>query len=404
MANEFLDPNIGRLGGFGWAASRAADVFNKSQSGFEAVFLTPLLYSHSQPGLAVTNGTRLLYRSGRRYKDSARLLYERIDILLTIDYRTDYNVIFDCAPLTPIVTWVRDPRSPADIDKMMSLRIPGSKKTALPGLHTNNTRDLSKYIQPGRLFKRPVILGNKMPYLSAKHTSVYGLPPTNHELPNPDLINYQEYKPNASGHPRVIYLGRLDPIKRPWLFIELARNFPEVEFLMLGKDHFADKGGWTPEDIPENVKILGHLSGKKKYDLCASAWVLVNTSIHEESPVSVFEALASETPVLSYEDWGGIVERFGIAIGQHRGTGLEGIPSLTEGLDQLLREHSLRHALGRAGHLHVRQEYTDRRFLGCFRDICKAAGLTLPGERIRPSPVTLHETSVDELRTLSEEP
>ncbi|MEX0685089.1 MAG: glycosyltransferase family 4 protein [Balneolales bacterium] len=372
IANEFMDENLGRLGGFGWAAKRAAEVFSQSQE-FEPIFLTPLPYPDVNRSTGVSNGTRIIFRSGRKYLDMLRLLPERIDILLTIDYRTDYDVVFDCLPMTPIITWVRDPRSPDDIDKMMTLRFPGSNSTDIPGLHRNDSTALSAYVQPNRFFNRRVILASKMHYLIAKHTSTYNMPSSNFVLPNPDVINYEDFRHKPSPHPRVIYLGRLDPIKRPWLFIELARYFPDVEFLMLGRDHFEGNGGWQLENLPENVKMLGHVSGTEKYELCSSAWVLVNTSLHEESPVSVFEALASETPVLSYEDWGDIVKSFGISIGQHTGNGLEGITHLVDGLDQLLSNHNRRQALAKAGHHYVKNEHNNQRFLSNFKNIYDAA-------------------------------
>ena len=40
----------------------------------------------------------------------------------------------------------------------------------------------------------------------------------------------------------------LDPIKRPWLFAEIAKHFPDVEFLFLGQSHFRGEGAWEIRD------------------------------------------------------------------------------------------------------------------------------------------------------------
>ena len=128
-----------------------------------------------------------------------------------------------------------------------------------------------------------------------------------------------------SEKPRVIFLARLDPIKRPWLFVELARFFPAVEFLMLGQPHFHGPGSWEAGDLPPNVKLLGHVEGTRKHQLVSSAWVLVNTSIHEGLPTSFLEALARETPLLSFTNQEDVVSRFGIYVPGVAETGRTGL-------------------------------------------------------------------------------
>ena len=49
--------------------------------------------------------------------------------------------------------------------------------------------------------------------------------------------------------------------------------------------------------MPPNVKLLGHLDGEQKFQFLSSAWVLVNTSIHEALATSFLDALVCETPL-----------------------------------------------------------------------------------------------------------
>jgi hypothetical protein len=86
------------------------------------------------------------------------------------------------------------------------------------------------------------------------------------------VIDYAAPLPGKSDGPRVVFLARLDPYKRPWLFVELARRFPGVGFLLLGRTHFSGLGSWTPEAVPPNLKVMGHLDGAEKLRLLASAW------------------------------------------------------------------------------------------------------------------------------------
>ena len=119
-------------------------------------------------------------------------------------------------------------------------------------------------------------------------------------LPYP--LDFDRGEITKSPKPRVVFLGRLDPIKRPWVFVELAREFPHVEFLLLGQSHFHGPGDWEPTNIPHNVRFLGHVGGEEKRALLASAWLLVNTSIHEALPVSFLEALVFQIPIVSCQN------------------------------------------------------------------------------------------------------
>ena len=88
----------------------------------------------------------------------------------------------------------------------------------------------------------------------------------------PNIVDAVDGPVTKSQTPRVIFLTRLDPIKRPWLFVELAGSFPAVEFLMLGQSHFHGPGSWAVADLPPNIKVLGHVEGILKHQLVSSAW------------------------------------------------------------------------------------------------------------------------------------
>lgn len=146
---------------------------------------------------------------------------------------------------------------------------------------------------------------------------------------------------------RVLFLGRLDPVKRPWLFAELAARFPEVEFAFVGRPHFEGEGAWRPEGLPRNVRMLRRLDGRSKTEVLSSAAALVNTSIHESLAVSFLETLACETPVISCQDPESVVSRFGSYVGRFDGDGRDALPHFAEALARLLRDREERARLGR---------------------------------------------------------
>jgi len=195
-------------------------------------------------------------------------------------------------------------------------------------------------------------------------------------LPNP--IDLGAGGVPKSPHPRVAFLARLDPYKRPWLAVELARRFRDVEFLLAGKAHYHGPRAWRPADLPSNVRLLGHVNDRDKVHLLASSWVLLNTSIHEGLAVSFLEALACGTPLLATVDPGGVVSRYGIFAGRFDGTGLAALPALEAGLRRLLAEPLLRDILGARGSAWVSSTHSRRRFLEALTALVRRAGLPPP--------------------------
>lgn len=383
VANEFFDPKIGRVGGFGWAANKAADVLmNHPKSNAEVSYITAEIMNGCSSNGSALSDISLITLTGNRLQKIAKMLFRRIDILLTIDYRSNYRGVFNALPFTPIITWVRDPRTPDDVKKIETLKIPGKEYVVPAGISVHNTQDLSAYRERPFPLKNRVTLANKMPHMKETNFEVYDVPGSEMILPNPNVVDYGSVKVKKDETPTIVYIGRLDPIKRPWLFIELAKEFPKANFLMLGKNHFTGEDGWRVGDLPYNVKLLGHITGDEKFRILSSAWVLINTSIHEESPVSVLEALAYEVPLLSYEDWGNLVSRHGIAIGQHPGTGMDGLPALADALKLLLENKDLREEYGKTGRAYVEKEHNDEVFLSSFREICLKSGITKAAKSI----------------------
>jgi glycosyltransferase involved in cell wall biosynthesis len=377
LANEFMAPAIGRTGGFGWAARQVARVFAEHpEQGVDVVFVTGELRSTSSADETVVHGTRLLFRQPRRrvWRTRRMLARERLDLILAIDYLPDYRAIFWMVPRVPIVIWARDPRTPDDIRRIGTLRIPGQEDVVPQGIEPFDARSLGRFSRIAALIGRPVLLASKMAHIAAKLPPTYGMESAG-VLPNPDVLDYASCLAPKADHPRVVFLARLDPYKRPWLFVELARRFPDVEFLILGRSHFQGPGSWQPVDLPANVSLCGHVDGAEKVRLLASAWALVNTSIYEESPVSMLEALACETPILSCVDSGDIAPRFGIYTGRFDGTGMEALPALADGLGRLLRDRAPAAALARAGREWVTAEHSTARFFEAFDRLCARAGV-----------------------------
>lgn len=375
VANEFFDLSLGRMGGFGWAARQAATTLRAAEGGrFEPVFLAGEIRARADEPDPVAHETRLVLRRADEAEHARRVRDEGIELLLSIDYRPHYEALFRLLPHTPLVVWVRDPRTPEDIARIRTLRIPGAGDETPAGIMTPDCTSLGRVVAESAAHGRPVLFATPAPPLLAKIPGAYGVPAADGSF-LPNIVDRAPAGPIVkSPRPSVVFLGRLDPIKRPWLFAELARHFPCVDFVFLGKPHFCGKGSWEPSSLPENIRMSGHLDGPDKIRVLSAAWVLVNTSIHESLAVSFLEALACETPLLACVDGAGTVTGHGVFAGRHDGDGLEAIPSLVAGLSRLLDDGEFRTRLGREGRLWVGETHQPARFGREFGRLCATAG------------------------------
>jgi glycosyltransferase involved in cell wall biosynthesis len=270
-----------------------------------------------------------------------------------------------------VIVWVRDPRGPRDDAQVSSIRIPEEPQTTPRGLQAVDCTSLAGVVRCSRWLRRPVLFATPAPSLAAKIPEAYGIDPPEVAF----LPNIVEIEPTGEKSPRpsVVFLGRLDPCKRPWIFVELARRFPSVEFLMLGQAHFEGRGAWQPRALPPTLRALGHVGEEEKARCLASAWALVNTSPHEALAVSLLEALACETTPIASVDPEGVLSRFGVRVEGAEGDGLAALPRFVAGLARLLGDAALRARLGREGRRWVSSTHNADRFGEAFGALVRRA-------------------------------
>jgi glycosyltransferase involved in cell wall biosynthesis len=155
--------------------------------------------------------------------------------------------------------------------------------------------------------KRADALFCQAKYVILKCKKLYGLKKNPQFLPNP--VDIPEKEIRKAEEPTVLYLGRWDKRKRPEYFIELAKYFPEVNFLMAGNPEATIIKKYN--NLPSNIKILGLLYGEKKKEILEKSWILVNPAIRECLPVAYLEALSYKCAILSYTNPDGFASNFG---------------------------------------------------------------------------------------------
>ena len=100
-----------------------------------------------------------------------------------------------------------------------------------------------------------------------------------------------------------LFAGRLSPEKGPDFFVHLAREMPDLQFVMIGPQITRPNvENYLKASIPQNLFCLGRLSGKDLHDCFNSAGILINPAKSKYGGNVILEAMASKTiPIVSVE-------------------------------------------------------------------------------------------------------
>jgi len=281
---------------------------------------------------------------------------KQYDAYLSIEF--EYSKILDYEERddVPLLVWVQDPRPWSEWREINTVQ-----------LHREycyyNQRDydlVHEWYRQGR-----VQFATQASFLTPKAIDLYRLP---NEVDMPRIANpvEQDDSFDVMRHPKknsIIFLGRLDSVKRGWIFCEIARLLPDYEFHVLGSagvnDHARSasllesyRGGRVP-----NLFFHGHVEGEQKQSLLRDAKVLVNTSIHEALPVSFLEALSCGVLIVSNRNPDSLAARFGVWVGEVLGDGIESAPRFASAICTLLSDEATRRKLSEEAVAYVRRQH-----------------------------------------------
>ena len=190
-----------------------------------------------------------------------------------------------------------------------------------------------------------------------------------------DLERFHPAPPRAAGaQGTILFAGRLDPVKRPLLLVDIAL---ELIKLRGGRDFRVLVAGDGPEGESLRIRLrragldsvfvlLGHVDDMPQ--VLAKADVLVVPSQAEGIPLSVLEAMATAKPVVC-----AAVGAVSEALDPSTGILVEPGPGLARrfaaALQRLLDDPGLRDAMGQAGRRKVEAEYDRRQSRQAYRDL-----------------------------------
>ncbi len=105
-------------------------------------------------------------------------------------------------------------------------------------------------------------------------------------------------RPQIKNH--ILWVGRGIPLKRPELFIELARRLPDENFTMIMTgDTDTKKNTIKSMNGLNNITLLDYVPFNRIQEYYNTAKLFVNTSEYEGFPNSFLQACIGKTPILS---------------------------------------------------------------------------------------------------------
>jgi glycosyltransferase involved in cell wall biosynthesis len=186
-------------------------------------------------------------------------------------------------------------------------------------------------------------------FIAEKAQRKYKLKHTPEFVPSPVVIPSSVRK---ADQPTVCFVARLDRVKKPHHFVDLARTFPHVQFIMVGTgfdNRYVQQVTASASDV-SNLTMTGFLDPTRDTALTkifGSAWILVNLAEREGLPISFIEAAAHRIAILAMVDPDGFVSHFGYQVNDG---------DFATGLRWLLEQDRWR-ALGERGFQYVQEHH-----------------------------------------------
>lgn len=307
----------------------------------------------------------LYYLPKSRFFSEQWIKKQNYDVYLSIELTNSFALECEKNKNKKLIFWIQDPRPWSDWREIETVNLFRESNYYNPKIYDTVNRlykeNRIKFVSQG------LFLNDKAKDLYRLHDDV-----NIQYLPNPVDIDMnfdvtQYHKKNS-----IIYLGRIESVKRGWLFCEIAKRMPEYQFYVLGQA-FREKD--KNESIMSkyknitNLHFVGHVDGDIKNNYIKNAKILVNTSIHEALPVSFLEALAYGTLLVSNRNPEDLTSKFGIWTGQINGDGFEQVDKYINAIKQIMNNETKRKELSILARLYVEKYHNVQNFVNDLRNV-----------------------------------
>jgi glycosyltransferase involved in cell wall biosynthesis len=145
------------------------------------------------------------------------------------------------------------------------------------------------------------------------------------------------------------WIARVTGVKNPMRALEIARQFPDAQFLIAGGGDLLEQ---VKAQAPRNTKVLGWTDAPK---LFAASDIILSTSENEGMPIALIEAQLASKPVVATKV-GGVAE---VVINNKTGfVTSKNTEELAKALQKLIDSKSLRTSQGRAAKAHALEAFS----------------------------------------------
>src|SRR5690606_1451522 len=364
IVDEYFGAVDTAFGGYGFLARRhIAKYLPNSEIEIE-VLLGKGKYNFQSENYMV-DGIKV-YKLPRRKWFASRWLAKK-DYTLYLSIELTYSYILECEKniKKKLVLWIQDPRPQYEWDEINTVKLfpePSYYNQKIYDLvNTWYRNDRVKFISQGY-------------FLNEKAIDLYDLD-KNIEieyLPNPIDIDPNFVYDSKVKENIIIFLGRIESVKRGWLFCEIAKKLPQYQFYVLGKT-FRDDGKNSQIiqpyfDLP-NLNFVGHVDGEEKESYLKRAKILINTSIHEALPISFLEALSYGTLLVSNRNPENLTQKFGVYVGNVLGDGFDKVDLYCDAVNRLMDDDILRDQLAVKAIQYINEVHNVENFVKNTRNI-----------------------------------
>jgi glycosyltransferase involved in cell wall biosynthesis len=145
------------------------------------------------------------------------------------------------------------------------------------------------------------------------------------------------------------WIARVTRVKNPLRPLEIAKLFPDAQFLIAGGGDMLDQ---VKAQAPKNTKVLGWTDAAK---LFADSDIILSTSENEGMPIALIEAQLASKPVVA-TNVGGVAE---VVINNKTGfVTRKNTEDLAKALEKLINSKPLRTAQGKAAKTHATKAFS----------------------------------------------
>lgn len=149
-------------------------------------------------------------------------------------------------------------------------------------------------------------------------------------------------KEENTGKLKVLYVGSFQQRKRPYLLIEAAKRFPDVEFHLIGSGPLESSLVEAKENFQTgNVYLHGRLPIEKLVSAMQEADIFLFPSIHEGFPKVTIEAAAIGLPAIVFNNY-----RPETVLNGETGFIVGDVNEMMKKLAILIEDSDLRHKMG----------------------------------------------------------